>query len=136
MSWVYAVDGRIVTEAMLEAAIADDRAAAQEREGRHTELENIRERWIAKREALRRRLGRMTRRERARYMQRLSCEHWLTCGQERFYERIDHDIRMWDIEQARKLGVRSVLEDDLRDERLECERRKILVRDFARRGIL
>ncbi len=136
MSRRYVVEGRVVTDEMIDSAIAVDRSVALEENGRKSLNMSIRERWLEKRFALTDRSVLLTSRECVAHVRRRSCESWLHGGGERFYRQIDHDIRMWDLEQARKLGVRSVLEDDLRDERLERERRMVLARDFARRGML
>ena len=55
---------------------------------------------------------------------------------DRFYAQIDYDIRMWDREQALKLGVRQVVEEVERERRRRRQMRALIRDDLIRRGLV
>ncbi len=125
--------GRVVTDEMLEAAVRKDLAGAIATAQRKSIKGKVRDGRLMKNFALR---DRTRRRPGLGMLKAMSYEAWMRYGCERFYAQIDYDLAMWEREEARKLGVRSVLEADRREERFRRNRRKILVADLKRRGVL
>lgn len=127
MSWTRASDGRVITDAMLDAAIARDRAAQERRMQNAGIKARVRE----------------LRRERnfAPSASPLRCQRWNQTAAfkhccDRFYAQIDYNIRMWEWERDLKLGVRQVVAEEERRKRERREMRAKIRENLIRRGVL
>ena len=127
MSWTRADDGRVITSRALDAAIAKDNERREER---------IRKAGIKAREreakALRQFEPGFSRPRRVKWNETPAFRH--CC--DRFYAQVDYDIRMWDREQALKLGVRQVVAEEEREKRYRRKLRALIREDLIRRGML
>ena len=129
MSWTRASDGRAITDAMLDAAIARDRAAQIKRMQNAGIRARINERRLCATGGCGAGVAFCLRR------QRNTSPEFLRCT-DRFYAQIDYDIRMWDREQALKLGVRAAVEAEERRKRRRLRMRAMVREDLVRRGML
>jgi len=125
--WTRASDGRIITGAMLDAAIAKDRAAHEERIRRAGIKAREREDRMARKFA-----PSFTPRRRQKFCETPAMKH--CC--DRFYAQVDYDIRMWDREQALRLGVRQVVAEVEREKRYRRRMRALIREELIRRGAL
>ena len=122
MSWTRASDGRAITDAMLDAAIARDRAAQIKRMQNAGIRARINERRLCATGGCGAGVAFCLRR------QRNTSPEFLRCT-DRFYAQ-------WDREQALKLGVRAAVEAEERRKRRRLRMRAMVREDLVRRGML
>ena len=127
MSWTRANDGRVITDAVLDAAIARDNEAREER---------IRRQGIKARERETKRMREGKEPGPSRFCQKWNQTPAFQHCCDRFYAQVDYDIRMWDREQALRLGVRQAVAEEERRKRERREMRGLIREDLIRRGLV
>lgn len=126
--WTRASDGRVITARELDAAIAKDNARREDRILKAAIKARMREDRLARKFTPSRGL-------KCRPQKFCESPAMMHCC-DRFYDQIDYDIRMWDREQALKLGVRQVVSEYEREKRYRRRMRALIREELIRRGAL
>jgi len=126
--WTRASDGRVISNRALDEAIARDHA---EREAR-LQKAAIRARWREEAKAKKTFVRGYSRIRPQKFCESPALRH--CC--DRFYAQVDYDIRMWDREEALKLGIRQVVEEVEREKRHRRQMRALIREELIRRGAL